>query len=75
MTGRNFDADEAQRAGFVSSVHQTKKDAIVEAFRIARNLSEKSPVAVQTVKHFLDYSRDRTVAEGTYQTCIGWFNL
>ncbi|KAE8391616.1 putative enoyl CoA hydratase [Aspergillus alliaceus] len=64
MTGRNFNADEALRVGFVSSVFPTKKDAVEEAFRVARNLSEKSPVAVQTVKHFLDYSRDRTVAEG-----------
>ncbi|GLI81740.1 hypothetical protein PoHVEF18_010129 [Penicillium ochrochloron] len=64
MTGRNFDADEARREGFVSSVLPTKKDAIAEALRIAKILSEKSPVAVQTVKHFLDHSRDRTVAEG-----------
>jgi delta(3,5)-delta(2,4)-dienoyl-CoA isomerase len=67
MTGRNFDADEARREGFVSSVLPTKKDAIAEALRIAKTLSEKSPVAVQTVKHFLDYSRDRTVAEGMYK--------
>jgi delta(3,5)-delta(2,4)-dienoyl-CoA isomerase len=67
MTGRNFDADEARREGFVSSVLPTKKDAIAEALRIAKTLSEKSPVAVQTVKHFLDHSRDRTVAEGMYK--------
>lgn len=70
MTGRNFDADEAHRVGFVSSVLPTKEDALVEAFRIARTLSQKSPVAVQTVKHFLDYSRDRTVAEGMYRACL-----
>ncbi|KAJ5173568.1 ClpP/crotonase-like domain-containing protein [Penicillium coprophilum] len=64
MTGRNFDADEARREGFVSSVLPTKQDALAEAFKMARTLSEKSPVAVQTVKHFLDYSRDRTVADG-----------
>ncbi|KAF3390110.1 hypothetical protein DPV78_011600 [Talaromyces pinophilus] len=64
MTGRNFGAEEAHRVGFVSSVLPTKKDALVEGFRIARRLSEKSPVAVQTVKHFLDYSRDRSVADG-----------
>ncbi|KNG83162.1 enoyl-CoA hydratase/isomerase family protein [Aspergillus nomiae NRRL 13137] len=64
MSGRNFDADEALRVGFVSRVLPTKKDVMQEAFRVARNLSEKSPVAVQTIKHFLDYSRDRTVPEG-----------
>lgn len=67
MTGRNFDADEALRVGFVSSVLPTKKNAVEEAFRIAKNLSQKSPVAVQTVKHFLDYSRGRTVGEGVYK--------
>ena len=66
MSGRNFDADEALRVGFVSRVLPTKKDVMQEAFRVARNLSEKSPVAVQTIKHFLDYSRDRTVPEGTF---------
>ncbi|KAE8340501.1 hypothetical protein BDV24DRAFT_151863 [Aspergillus arachidicola] len=64
MSGRNFNAEEALRVGFVSTVLPTKNDVIGEAFRVARNLSEKSPVAVQTIKHFLDYSRDRTVAEG-----------
>ncbi|KAG2421554.1 hypothetical protein HFD88_005529 [Aspergillus terreus] len=64
LTGRNFGANEALRVGFVSDVFPTKKDAVEEAFKIARTLSEKSPVAVQTVKHFLDYSRDHTVAEG-----------
>ncbi|KFG85533.1 delta(3,5)-delta(2,4)-dienoyl-CoA isomerase [Metarhizium anisopliae] len=64
MTGRNFDADEAYRVGFVGSVLPTKQDALVEAFSVARSLSGKSPVAVQAVKHFLDYSRGRTVTEG-----------
>ncbi|KAM0739618.1 hypothetical protein ACQRIT_004802 [Beauveria bassiana] len=64
MTGRNFDADEAYRVGFVSNVFPTKADALIEAFRVAKTLSGKSPVAVQTVKHFLDYGRDRTVADG-----------
>jgi delta(3,5)-delta(2,4)-dienoyl-CoA isomerase len=68
MTGRNFGADEALRVGFVSSVLPTKKDAVDEAFKVARVLSEKSPVAVQTVKHFLDYSREHTVAEGICQS-------
>jgi delta(3,5)-delta(2,4)-dienoyl-CoA isomerase len=67
MTGRNFGADEALRVGFVSSVLPTKEGAVNEAFKIASVLSEKSPVAVQTVKHFLDYSRDHTVAEGIYE--------
>ncbi|KAF4236312.1 hypothetical protein CNMCM8980_002956 [Aspergillus fumigatiaffinis] len=64
MTGRDFGADEALQVGFVSSVLPTKEGAVNEAFKIASVLSEKSPVAVQTVKHFLDYSREHTVAEG-----------
>lgn len=74
MTGRNFDADEAHRVGFVSRVVPTKHEALIEAFRIAKDLSQKSPVAVQTVKHFLDYSRDRTVAEGMYQD-TSWISI
>lgn len=71
MSGRNFGADEALRVGFVSSVFPTKKDTIEEGFRIARDISQKSPVAVQAVKHFLDYSRGRTVSEGMYETSSG----
>lgn len=70
MSGRNFNADEALRVGFVSTVLPTKNGVMEEAFRVARNLSGKSPVAVQTIKHFLDYSRDRTVAEGTSYICV-----
>ena len=66
MTARMFDASEALQVGFVSSVQKTKADAIEEGFRIATVLSEKSPVAVQGTKNFLDFCRDHGVAEGMF---------
>lgn len=70
MSARVFGAEEALRVGFVSSVSETKEKAIQEAFKIAKLLSEKSPVGVQGTKELLNHARDHTIADSLRYTGV-----
>ena len=78
-----FDADEALSVGLVSGVFVTKEEAFTEGLRQAGRIARKSPVAVQGTKELLNWSRDRTVADGQLiPSCptglikgIGWSNV
>ena len=62
-TGRRLHADEAQRAGLVNAVFETR-EAMLEAVRgIAREIAAKSPLAVASTKHLLDYTREHGVEQ------------
>ena len=62
-TGRRLYADEAQRAGLVNAVFETH-EAMLEAVRgIAREIAAKSPLAVASTKHMLDYTREHGVEQ------------
>lgn len=67
-TAREFNAEEALHQGFISYVFKTKSEAIHRAFKIASLIVQKSPIAVQSTKHLLNYSRARTVEEGLRYT-------
>lgn len=64
LTARVFDAAEALKERFVNKVLPTKAKALEEGLNLASLISEKSPVAVQGTKNFLDFSRDHTVEDG-----------
>ncbi|KAK5731140.1 hypothetical protein LTR15_001078 [Elasticomyces elasticus] len=70
LTARDFGADEALRVGFVSAVYESKAAALGKALDMAKVLASKSPVAVQTTKQMLNYSRDHTVADGLAQIAV-----
>ncbi|KAI5309480.1 hypothetical protein KEM55_003152, partial [Ascosphaera atra] len=70
LTARIFGADEALRQGLVSSVHETKDDAVKAGLELAKLIASKSPVAVQGTKELLNYSRDHTVPEGLRYTSV-----
>lgn len=55
-TGRNMTIEEVSRLNFVSHVSDTKDDALIEAFKTAKLISAKSPVAVQGSKQNLEFS-------------------
>ena len=63
-TGRNMDADEALRVGFVNRVFEDRDTMLREVTLIAHTIAEKSPLAVRGTKEMLLYSRDHSVAEG-----------
>lgn len=63
FTARKMMADEALSSGLVSRVFPDKEVMLDAAFALAAEICSKSPVAVQSSKVNLVYSRDHTVAE------------
>ncbi|KAK1070866.1 hypothetical protein LTR12_007159 [Friedmanniomyces endolithicus] len=70
LTARDFDAAEALQVGFVSTVCESKTAALKKALEMARLLASKSPVALQSTKQILNYSRDHSVADGLNQIAL-----
>jgi enoyl-CoA hydratase len=63
-TGRNVEADEAQRIGLVNRVFDTP-EALVEGVRqLAQSIAAKSPLAIRGTKEMLNYGRDHSVVDG-----------
>ncbi|CEP08231.1 hypothetical protein [Parasitella parasitica] len=71
FTGRNMYAPEALQCGFVNKVVEDQDAVLAEAFKTAKLIASKSPVAVLGTKHLLNYSRDHSVAEGLNYT-VAW---
>ncbi len=63
-TGRNVDAEEAQRLGLVNRVFADRDELLREVRAIAATIATKSPLAVRGSKEMLLYSRDHSVQEG-----------
>lgn len=70
LSARVFGAEEAMRVGLVSRVVEDKGAAVKEALELASLIASKSPVAVLGTKEILNYSRDKTVAEGLNYTAV-----
>ncbi|KAG0166762.1 putative enoyl CoA hydratase [Apophysomyces sp. BC1034] len=68
LTGRNLYADEALSCGLVNKVMDTHEQLLAEAFKTAKLIATKSPVAVYGTKQLLNYSRDHSVAESLAYT-------
>jgi enoyl-CoA hydratase len=64
FTGRNVGATEAERIGLVNNCYETPEEMLLAVGEIARIIASKSPVSVRGIKHILNHSRDRSVAEG-----------
>jgi enoyl-CoA hydratase len=63
-TGRNVDAAEASRHGFVNAVFETPQALLAGAGELARAIAAKSPLAIRGTKEMLNYGRDHSVADG-----------
>lgn len=63
-TARVFDGAEAYRAGLVSKVCNGRQELLQAGLELAKEIASKSPVAVQSSKALLDFSRDRPVEDG-----------
>lgn len=64
LTARYFGAKEALQVGFVGRVARDKNGAIQAGLEVAELLASKSPIAVQSTKELLNYSRDHAVEDG-----------
>lgn len=63
-TGRRFLADEAKAIGLLSSVLPDREALQSASRQIARDIAEKSPLAIVGIKRNLAYARDHSVADG-----------
>ncbi|KAG0123497.1 ClpP/crotonase-like domain-containing protein [Tuber indicum] len=68
FSARMFNPQEALRVGFVSAVESDKAAAVNKAIEMASLIAAKSPVAVQGTKAIVNWSVDRTVADGLAYT-------
>lgn len=63
-TGRPVGPDEALRIGLINQVFADEAGLKEGVDAIARQIAEKSPLAIAGIKRSLNYSRDHSVAEG-----------
>ncbi len=64
LTGRMFDAAEAKSMGLLNQTYASQQALMDGATTLARSIAGKSPLTVRGIKHVMNYSRGRTVAEG-----------
>ncbi|MDD2058829.1 crotonase/enoyl-CoA hydratase family protein [Pseudomonas sp. GD03860] len=63
-TGRNVEADEAQRIGLVNRVYDDHQALLDGVFTIATEIAGKSPIAVAGTKEMIGYMRDHRIDDG-----------
>ncbi len=63
-TGRNVEADEAQRIGLVNRVYDDYDALLDGVFAIAGEIAGKCPIAVAGTKEMLSYMRDHRIDDG-----------
>ncbi len=63
-TGRNVDAEEAEKIGLINRVFATKTALTAAVQEIAQNIATKSPLAIRGLKEVMNFSRDHSVADG-----------
>jgi enoyl-CoA hydratase len=62
-TGRRMPAAEALARGLVNQVFETQDSLLEGVLRIAREIAGKSPLAIASTKHLLNYGRDHSVQD------------
>ena len=62
-TGRRMYAEEAKEVGLVNAVFETHESMLETVRGIAGQIAAKSPLAVTSTKHLLNYGRDHGVRE------------
>jgi enoyl-CoA hydratase len=72
-TGRRLTAREALEVGLVNRVFPTHEALVEGVLGVAREIAQRSPLAVWGSKEMLNYARDHTIADGldyiaTWQT-------
>jgi len=63
-TARKFTAEEALRVGFLTRLFDTREEALGAAMSLAKEIGQKSPVAVIGTKRMLDFTRNHSVEDG-----------
>jgi enoyl-CoA hydratase len=63
-TGRRMPAQRAKEVGLVNEVYPTQEAMLTGVLEIAREIAEKSPLAIWGSKQMLNYARDHSVEDG-----------
>ncbi len=62
-TGRRLTAPEALSAGLVNATFETQETMLEAVSELAREIATKSPLAISSTKHLLNYGRDHSIQE------------
>ncbi len=62
-TGRRMPASEAKEIGLVNQVFPSQKAMLEAVTALAEEIASKSPLAITSTKHLLNYGREHSVAE------------
>jgi enoyl-CoA hydratase len=63
-TGRRMNAARAKEVGLVNEVYPTQDTMLARVLEIAREIADKSPLAIWGTKQMLNYARDHSVEDG-----------
>ncbi len=63
-TGRRLGAQRAQQLGLVNEIYPTHEALLEGVLQVAREIAEKSPLAVWGSKEMLNYTRDHSIEDG-----------
>ena len=63
-TGRRLPAQQAKEIGLVNAVLPSHEALLTHVMEVAKDIAEKSPLAVHGSKVMINYARDHTIADG-----------
>src|SRR5260221_7599284 len=63
-SGRRLPAQNALAIGLVNEIFPTQKEMLEHVLGVARDIAEKSPLAVHGSKVMINYARDHSIADG-----------
>lgn len=63
-TGRRLAARKAYEMGFVNEIFPTQEAMLAHVMAVAKDIADKSPLAVHGSKVMINYARDHSIADG-----------
>jgi enoyl-CoA hydratase len=63
-SGRSLPAQKAKEIGLVNEVFATQEEMLAHVMALAKEIAEKSPLAVHGSKVMINYARDHSIADG-----------
>lgn len=63
-SGRRMGAEEAKACGFLNEVYETHEEMMEAVMNVAREIANRSPLAVAGSREMLNFARDHSIADG-----------
>ena len=70
FTARDVGAEEALKMGLINHFYEDQETLIKEAHLMAKQIANNAPLAIQSTKDVLNYSRDKTVNAGLHYALV-----